>query len=292
MRQLLLHVGLPKTGSTALQRWCYTNRDMLSARGITYPLFKSDQPWLKHQVLVTELLGGSLADTSKIIEEPISRANLLLSAEGLTNHLYDFSEAALADFRALTRRFETRVFVVLRKPASWICSYYKQALINPPLTRYDYATPLDLPSFAALPRIKRLTNTSQLLADVARLYGAASITTAQYEDDWFGCFLDFLGVAPNGLDVSLPEGTNESLPDVFAEVVRQINALGLASTQRAHCLWMIGRSIENGSDVLSSYQPLPQGEPCRTVAEETLRSLLNGSPAEPLFRETRISERT
>jgi hypothetical protein len=42
MRRLILHMGLPKTGTTALQVWCVRNRGWLQQRGVWYPPFRSD----------------------------------------------------------------------------------------------------------------------------------------------------------------------------------------------------------------------------------------------------------
>lgn len=43
MRRLMLHMGLTKTGSTAIQTWCVWNRDFLADHGVRYPEHPSDQ---------------------------------------------------------------------------------------------------------------------------------------------------------------------------------------------------------------------------------------------------------
>lgn len=42
-RRLVLHMGLTKTGSTAIQTWCVWNRDFLLAHGVRYPEHGSDE---------------------------------------------------------------------------------------------------------------------------------------------------------------------------------------------------------------------------------------------------------
>ena len=42
MPRLVLHMGLPKTGTTALQVWCVRNRGWLQEHGVWYPPFRSD----------------------------------------------------------------------------------------------------------------------------------------------------------------------------------------------------------------------------------------------------------
>lgn len=39
MRTLYLHIGLPKTASTAIQRFCESNKEKLNAQGYSYPAF-------------------------------------------------------------------------------------------------------------------------------------------------------------------------------------------------------------------------------------------------------------
>lgn len=47
MRRLLLHMGLAKTGSTAIQHWSVWNRDWLRQHGVRYPEHRSDEKALR-----------------------------------------------------------------------------------------------------------------------------------------------------------------------------------------------------------------------------------------------------
>jgi len=68
----------------------------------------------KHQFLVPALMSGDLSELHSS-----SRANyaetLILSTEGLTNHLYDFQPVALSDFRETTSMYDVFAFLVIRE---------------------------------------------------------------------------------------------------------------------------------------------------------------------------------
>lgn len=54
MKKLILHVGLHKTGSTAIQRTCHVNRARLASAGYCYPQF-ADRGWENHSVPLSVL---------------------------------------------------------------------------------------------------------------------------------------------------------------------------------------------------------------------------------------------
>ncbi|MDN5936209.1 MAG: hypothetical protein L0H75_08540, partial [Nitrosospira sp.] len=111
-RRLLLHVGLPKTGTSALQRWLHENPARLEAAGICYP----GAPYLngdKHQFLVSELRHGG--QSLERLLSSTTHDTVLLSSEGLSNHFHDFSEQGLQRFRHLTANFRVEIVLVTRE---------------------------------------------------------------------------------------------------------------------------------------------------------------------------------
>jgi hypothetical protein len=59
-RQILLHAGLSKTGSTSIQANCRRYRKFLRGRGIVYPQFSfGDRPFTMHSIPVTAAITGS-----------------------------------------------------------------------------------------------------------------------------------------------------------------------------------------------------------------------------------------
>lgn len=59
-RQIVLHAGLSKTGSTSIQANCRRHREFLRAHGIVYPQFSfGDRPFTMHSIPVTAAITGS-----------------------------------------------------------------------------------------------------------------------------------------------------------------------------------------------------------------------------------------
>lgn len=248
LRKILLHVGLPKTGSSALQSWADANRQVLRTQGVDYPQTIDDTIVPKHQFLVPALMSNRLAQLDALLAE--SRCDkLFLSTEGLTNHLYDFPEKSLAEFRARINNFELSVFMVVRDPESWTRSYYKQAVINPPILACNYATPLRYEAFRLLPRVVRLTDVEKVSADVKVAYGASEVIAAPYNKNWFSQLIDFLDIKIDETFTPLPS-SNESVSDDVIELIRQVNAMNVSPSLRDAFLALLQMSLNTRHNIL------------------------------------------
>jgi hypothetical protein len=248
-RKLLLHVGLPKTGTSALQKWCHANTAQLREQGIVYPEPSGDTAMPKHQFMVSDLMKNEFQATRKALGEG-SDELLVLTSEGLTNHLYDFRPAALKTFRELLAPYETTVFMVIREKEKWVRSYYKQCAINPEIRQYSYATDKSLEEFAGLQRVQRLLNNEALAEDCRAAFGAGHVEVVKYEEDWKGAFLrniGFAGDAPDFPDV------NTSVPDWILDFVVRVNGMGLGGDARAAWLGAVHKYAGTGHVGLENY---------------------------------------
>lgn len=244
-RTLVLHVGLPKTASSALQVWADRNRDFLLERGVHYPP-GNGALMPKHQDLVAALFTGDLAPIDAYILA--ARAPVLfLSTEGLTNHLYDFPGPSLAALRERLSGWIVRVFIVTRARESWITSYWKQAVLNPRIERYNYATPLSRDAFAVVPRVARLADFDRVAQDAQAAYGAAEVLVADQGSDWFEALRGLLGLQETG---SLPEKVHVSVSDDLTEIVRQVNGMELDDGLRSDILALAQHSHPTGHNIL------------------------------------------
>ena len=157
----------------------------------------------------------------------------IFTTEGLTNHLYDFSQDALATFRSITAQYDVICIIVLRSPEVWIKSYYKQSIINPRigLASVDYyGSALSLAEFCTHPRVQALSQYDQLQQDVSQSYNACQVRTFQLEEDWLGGIDQTLGIDTRSWSV-LPD-ENVSPPDYAIEILRQVNAYALPEPER------------------------------------------------------------
>ncbi|MCF6226080.1 MAG: hypothetical protein L3J22_07245 [Xanthomonadales bacterium] len=228
-KKLILHVGLPKTGSSALQTYLNQHRHALNRFGFNYPADEIDVAMPKHQSLVLGLFQNNHSQLLSFVEKNNSK-NLILSTEGLTNHLYDFSLESLSRFRRVIESFDVTIYIVLRSSADWIKSYYTQAVLNPSVGVVDfYATNMKLDEFSEHARIKKLLNKKQLVEDVKQAYGANSVFIGDFEKQWFHDFcikfeLPFFAPALTRINIS-------PSPSMI-ELMRQINKYKLPENAR------------------------------------------------------------
>jgi len=226
--RLLLHAGLPKTGTKALQAWLFEHQQELAATGISYAPQLVD-PAKKHAFLVRELRTGPLDRTRIALAD--AAPTVVLSNEGLSNHVDDFRPELLAEFRALSQARSITVLAVTRERDTWLRSYYNQCVLNPPNGASElWGTSLRFDEYVHQPRVLRLLDHRALLDTMTRAYGAARTIWLRYESNWFEAILEELGVPSLG---SLPpRRTNESLPDWAIEFVRQLNERATPEPER------------------------------------------------------------
>lgn len=234
-KQLVLHVGLPKTGTTAMQAWFAEHAEAMRAYGVCYP---QDPPLTQNKQLyiVPELRQTpALPRLEALLDTARDETTLLISHEGLSNHFYDFPPRSLERFRELTRDWEVTVAVFTRAPETWLPSYYRQCVLNPTNAASDlWGTSRPLEALRDHPRILRLLDQDQILADMTAGFGATRLLRFEHETP--AAFHDFLGNLDLGALAALPlPVTNQSLPGWAVELIRQVN--GLVPDQPGRDAW-------------------------------------------------------
>lgn len=124
---VILHIGAPKTGSSALQNFCLNNREQLAKAGYYYPEHGFDTNGISggHSRLGISLRDKQDAIAEQIFKEYIEEAKrrnqiLLLSAESF----YGLPKVV----KALTDGFKCRVVCFFRDPAEYVVSIYNQSV--------------------------------------------------------------------------------------------------------------------------------------------------------------------
>lgn len=124
---VIIHIGAPKTGSSAIQRFCYMNRTALLANGYYYPKHALDQNGISggHSVIAGPLIRGELDQASQTFFKLLNRAKsknacLLLSAEGFYSHAEKFAPF-IADLKV-------KVVAWFRHPVEALVSNYNQSV--------------------------------------------------------------------------------------------------------------------------------------------------------------------
>ena len=87
---VIFHIGAPKTGSTAIQKFCLENRETLKEHGLYYPNHGVDKNGISggHSSLGQALIENRLDDAATILGNYVKEAKddncvLLLSAESI-----------------------------------------------------------------------------------------------------------------------------------------------------------------------------------------------------------------
>ncbi len=138
MRQLYLHVGVHRTATTSIQRFLRANFDTLLEKGYFYPFGV-----VRHNAVVSRMRDGVLdvedfaADLLRRVEAKAEASTaVILSDEDMSN-IEDFSI-----FKPLTKLFDVKVVVSLRRQDLWLESWFFQNLKwqwNPSLSHLTFA---------------------------------------------------------------------------------------------------------------------------------------------------------
>ena len=135
MSEAILHIGMPKTGSTALQGFFLRNRRLLAQEGVDYPILRTISPRANKSIngnMLVSYLVESRHDVwprlfrrnVKKLEELASKphARVLLSEENIYIGDIDVIRGFLAD-RGFDR---VKVIGYVRRQDDWLISSWKQ----------------------------------------------------------------------------------------------------------------------------------------------------------------------
>lgn len=235
----IVHIGLPKTGSTTIQAFLQRNRRSLARRGMAYRRYPAGWP---NQ---SELAVAALAAIGQAIpEEHVRRASgltdgtrqqafaaryeawvdatpsapvTLFCCEILSTWLTTAEQVA-ALHRWLCQRFGAVCYIIyLRRPEDWLLSEYSQRIRNgAALPLQDFLAEMPLPRAADLLALWRSVVGGAL--DVRLMERAALV-----DGDLLADFCAAAGIEPAGL--SRVSASNRQLSLPAASAIRKVNAL-------------------------------------------------------------------
>ncbi len=240
--KLVLHAGTPKTGTTAFQGALYRSARVLAEHGVWYapPLLASGVPG--HQFLVRLLLAGDCAGIAqafeRIVRELPERTRLvLLSAEGIYNHWWDFPPRSKRMLRRLAGAFDLELWVCFREPEAFALALYAQDLVNPPL-RAHYGTDAGFEEVLESDAFARRLNYCGFLREAEQLVGVGNVRAFRYGPDIVQRFARALGVPRLADGV---ERANASLRNPGVDIVRIVNRYGLAGEEKRAAVDLVRR---------------------------------------------------
>lgn len=232
--KLMIHAGIHRTGTTAIQYKFSHNRAALLSRGVLYP-----GEGVNHEAIAWALHRKQLsgADLVALLETEITPAitSLVLSAEDFAMH------KTLAWLKPLTERFDCRATIYLRRQDEWLMSWYNQHIKWPFDAQKSRMSPeeflLTLDDYHWL-------DFEALLHRWAEALGQDRIHVGVVER---GGIVDTAAelLGRIGLDgLAEPEkNANESIPASVAEILRHLSVFKLSSPQRLLLLQAVRQSM-------------------------------------------------
>ena len=234
---MIVHVGTPKTGTTALQGFLSTHRSELKSRGILYPGTGLSLPGVpKHRWLAFALRDGDRASFDAHVAAVESECDertrtVILSSEGVFNFWIDCAERAKRWFADLSDRYSVCFWLWLRDPADYCTSWYVQTARMP----YDPHTPiwghakspaafLDDPWVAAHLDYRAIAN------DIESIFGPGSLYLFDYNGQTVAQACELLEISD--LAVSEPRKNLSHMTFSAVELLHVTNAYSLAGNAK------------------------------------------------------------
>ncbi|MBN2529243.1 MAG: hypothetical protein JXR76_22835 [Deltaproteobacteria bacterium] len=276
-QDLILHVGPPKTGTSAIQQYCVTHRDLLRKHGYYYPSHPLNQNGVSagHGYWIRQLEKRQ-TEANRILRRCISAAKangytLLLSAEAFWRMPHKFNSIIG------NSQYRVQVVAMLRHPHDLAISRYNQA-IKRNFYREDIATFLEQ-------RIQNSSDIGTFLGQWSQLAGPGNMIVTPYNKNKLlragmaQTFLKILNI-PKPMHIRRRNNRliNSSYLPELLELKRRFN--GILTKDDIDLNSKIDFILQNASDrhlqQRSSQYPCHQTE----VDEQTMRVLTTACASE------------
>lgn len=228
---LVLHVGLPKTGTTAIQHVLAAGFTELVAGGTWYPGRFPDLEEPFHRFLVEELrTPGDLPTLRQVIcsAREVGVERVILSAEGISAHHDVFFSSQLREFIELTTEWQVSLWFIARSFDAWSRSMYVQCLLSPllitdrPTSTLEkfYGTSATYEQFKlAVSRIG-FDEQERLAASLGKRFAASDVHILDYDETDSG---EIVGLLAGRDPHSCSQSANTSISFDRCETLRSIN---------------------------------------------------------------------
>lgn len=202
MPRAILHVGTMKTGTTSIQASLAKNPSVLARNGYSYL-----GPPMRH----SSVLGPALADMTDKSQD------LIISDEGLW-HFTDTKRSDTPELARLLRGYDVTVLIYLRRPDSFMDSWFQQGLKNG-------TGSLTMTRFLESPLVKEGLQFQERISRFESVFHKAKIILRAYEKDQLvdgdavRDFLHCVGLPAD--DFSIPEWANAT-PNTDSLLLRSL----------------------------------------------------------------------
>lgn len=244
MKTLYLHIGTPKTATTAIQNFCWDNRQVLEKYGYCYPLFEYRFPNVQ-KYRNAHFLVGRIKDENRkrqfeqeqaVVSDGIGQIlqlfeqydNIILSDEGIWNRGFfeDTNCWKRIQNGLLSKGIVVKIIVYLRRQDDFLFSWWnqqvKEGMLRSSVMSWEEVT-------EQLPYIK--LDYYDILTEISEYIGKENITVRVFDKKSFlggSIYADFL----NAIHLSYTEEyqiltpfQNPSLTKNNIEIKRILNTL-------------------------------------------------------------------
>ena len=271
---LILHIGMQKTGTSALQYFLNENRDQLFQDGFWYPALSE---FCKvqfsgvsyHNCIAANLISAPSAfqkvsdDELSVLRDMIERSDrsVILSAE-------DFSRTLkLEKISQFTSGIDVSIIVYLREQSEWLQSLYNQrnkilfSAASDRLFHEDVLTPKDVFKFIVQERYAPLLRYDNLLDSWSSLSENIRVRIFSKEHfidgDLISDFIDAIGITDAGR-YKIPPRVNDNIANEWITIIRETAASEGADVARALMRRLAGASSRGAIDLSGSTRLLPE----------------------------------
>ncbi len=250
LKVLYVHIGMPKTGTSAIQDFCDVNSDKLYENGLIYRFMPFNYRGIANRLNAYFLCGKAYYNNGKINYEEMEKRKqtayqcirdwfgekdkVLLTTEGLWNYCWSISYSPLEEIKKFADEngYVLKIVAYLRRQDDWAASLYRQRIKN---GRFYGTLEEWLDSNRmALDYEKHLGTIGEIVGEeniILRRYNRKEFYKGKIELD----FLKALGVDTECDYVFNEETVNPSLPMNYLEIERILSALDHGiDKERAH----------------------------------------------------------
>lgn len=232
--RVIIHCGLPKTGTTAIQDWFAEHSQLLQSRNILYPEEFPSSKARFHRFLIHELRTQSgMKLTERIIMSARQQGieTLILSIEGITAHIDKIRPDMAKRLQKILGNDHLDIVVTLRSFQPWVRSIYRQCVITPPIRdvrsghsnlERQYGCTLTLDEFSSRKDIIEIADQCAIQSRLKEMFPEASINFLEHGEKLLETFLCFVKL-PVPITSADNKFRNSSIPDSFIKLLQLAN---------------------------------------------------------------------
>ena len=270
MATLYLHIGMPKTGTKAIQLFCVANKTALERQGYCYPLFRwkyKKANRLHNGIFLQQKQSNNLLwrmYMDYVIRLLTKYPNVILSDEELWRLTKLYPSIILDSLKAEAVRhsFDLKVIVYLRRQDQWLNSQWAQYIRenNPVIRNQSFSDFLSwadeywsLDYYEQLKKIADIVGKKNL---IVRVYDRIEFIEGDVVQD----FLAILGISMDDNFIIAEENPNASQIDNILEIRRIINSLPDLSDKFREQLYSIARNCSRLEAEAGKYSMFSEAE--------------------------------